>query len=224
VPKLRKEKTDEINKLIDEGYTNTEIHEKTGVSAGPIRKQRELREPKDESTEARTEIGSGLSTESLTKIGYMQGMYGAKTQDETIEKIFNDILALTQLKYRFDNDVKKTPGQVLSTVVKTEDNKDKSLKNIFGAKNSNFHQMLLFSAWEIDPAVNALYSLIPHEEHGTIFDFMQQAVIGSFKEIGYKIEYYWNEELDQKQSIITTPNGLKIKFPEGDITSVRAHR
>ena len=91
MPKLRKEKRDEVINLIEKGYTSVEIHEKTIVSPGTIRKIRKAITPKEEQKEMVKPI-SGLSPDSLTKIGYMQGMYGAKSPDETIEKIFEEII------------------------------------------------------------------------------------------------------------------------------------
>ena len=211
MPKLRKEKIDEIKKMIDKGYTNTEIHEKTGVSVGVIRRIRKEMTPEEEPTVTIKTV-SGLSSDSLTKIGYMQGMYGAKNPDEAIEQIYEDVQVLMQLKYRFDKDVKKTPGEVLSAVVEEKDMKMDAYDNLMKAKNSTFHQMCLFKIWEIDNAVKAFFDMygVAYE---SIFQFMQDAVIGSFKEHGHKIEYYTYDLLGEEMPIITTPNGIKIKFP-----------
>lgn len=108
MPKMRKEKRDKIIKLIDEGFTNVEINEKTGVTSRTISGIRKQLEAEKEPTELPQESTStGLSSESMIKIGHLQAMYGAKSPDETVEKLFEDLRVLNQLKFRFDNDVKK---------------------------------------------------------------------------------------------------------------------
>ena len=201
--------------MIDEGYTNTEIKEEKRVSFGVIRRIRKEMTPEEEPKIANKMV-SALSSDSLTKIGYMQGMYGAKTPDEAIDKIYEDVRVLMQLKYRFDKDVKKTPGEVLSTVVAEKDMKLAGYDNLMKAKNSTFHQMCLFKIWGIDNAVKAFFDMYG-VAYDSIFQFMQDAVIGPFKEHGYKIEYYTYDLLGEEMPIITTPSGIKIKFPEGEI-------
>lgn len=215
MPKMRKEKRDTIIKLIAEGYTNIEISEKTGVTSRTIGGIRKQMEAEREATESPQEAASaGLSSESMIKIGHLQAMYGAKSPDEAIEKIFEDLRVLNRLKFRFDNDVNKTPSQVLSKIVENNDNKIASYDNIFTPKISFFHQMIVFNVWGIDPAVKAFHEMVtPPGSNDTLLQFMENAVIGSYNKIGFKVEYYWNEVLEQNMPIITTPEGVVLKFP-----------
>ena len=191
VPKMRKEKRDEVVKLILEGYANVEIKEKTGVSSRTISKIRKEIDAENAPTEPLQEsAGTVLSSESISKLGHLQAMYGAQSPDETIEIIFEDLRSLFQLKYRFDNDVDKTPSEVLSNVVETNDDKIKAFDNIINAKNDNFQQRLVFRAWELDPKVNDLFEvLIRPESKMTLLKFMETAVLGAFEKIGFNLDY-----------------------------------
>ena len=61
MPKLRKEKEDEIIKLLKEGYTIAEVMEKTGTSRGPVsRINKEIKAEEELSESPIQSIGSGL--------------------------------------------------------------------------------------------------------------------------------------------------------------------
>ena len=155
-----------------------------------------------------------LSKESMKKIGYMQGMYGADSHNETIDKIYEDIKTLMQLKYRFDNDVKKTLHEVFSKIIEEKNRKIQTYDNIMKPNISFFHQMICFNIWGIDPAVKAFYDLFADPDlYPTLLKFMEDVVIGSFTARGWKVDYYFDELFEGNQAILTDPKGRVFKFP-----------
>jgi hypothetical protein len=213
VPKLRKDKRDEVIKLLNEGYIKSEIHEKTGVSRGTISKiEKEINIEKKLNKSSTKTTGYELSQESLTKIGYMQGMYGAKTHDEAIATIYEDIRVLMKLKYKYDDNPEKKLSQVFKETLLDFDSGD-FLSKVNKARGSFFHQMIVLILLGIDPAVKAFYDITRPPDTHTVLEFMERAVIGSFENKGWNVRYYWNEILKEKMPIITDPFGREFKFP-----------
>ena len=213
MPKLRKEKVDEIKKLLEEGYTITEVMEKTHVSRNPVTNiAKELKAERE--TVPQKQTSTTLNNESMKKIGFMQGIYGADSLDDVIDKIYEDVKLLTQLKFRFDNDVNKTLSDVFGKEIEKKDVKIAAFENIMKPNISFFHQMLCFNLWGIDPAVKAFYDLFGDPvEYPTLLKFMEKAVIGSFTEHGWKVDYYWNKLLECNMPILTDPKGRVFQFP-----------
>jgi len=120
---MKKEKIDEIEKLIVEGYTNVEVAKKTRTSVGTISKiSQNLKKGKD-SVEEKIKPQSSpsftfnLTSEQLKKLGAIQASLGCGTLDETIDLLYSDVPKLMAYKFKASFDFHGTPSEVFGEVL-----------------------------------------------------------------------------------------------------------
>jgi hypothetical protein len=213
LPKLSKEKHDEVISYLKKGYTIGETAQKTGTSRSFVSKINTSINEEKEIVEKTTEKDT-LSKESMQILFRIMGVYGHSSLDETIKQLGEDFRVISQAKYEFDLDHSKTISDVFVQVVNDSKSNKKSLNNVLRARDNNYHQRLLFHAWNVDPAVPVIYDMASSFGfEGTLFDFLTKTVVESFKEKGWTIEYYYNAELGSQQPILIDPSGYKLKFP-----------
>jgi len=126
MPKMKKEKSDEIVRLLNEGYTNVEIAKKTHISEGTVSRLRgRLKKSNDGvakvevKSESSASINVLLSGESLKKLGAIQVVLGCNTLDEAVDLLHSDVPKMMSYKFKAYPDFHGTPGDVFKEVVET---------------------------------------------------------------------------------------------------------
>lgn len=97
MPKLRKEKIDEIRRLGAEGYTNTEIAERLGVSRGTARK---YRVGADSPLILNDTDGLPVSSDLMKRLYDLQGILGSSSVADAVEQAYRD--EVTAAKFRLN--------------------------------------------------------------------------------------------------------------------------
>ena len=124
MPKLTKEKSDEIARLLGEGYTNLEVSKKTHVSEGTVSRIKgrlkngggQVAKP-EVSSESSAPFGSLLSRESLNKLGAIQVVLGCGTLDEAVDLLHRDVPKLMAYKFKAALDFHGTPAEVFDELL-----------------------------------------------------------------------------------------------------------
>ena len=126
MPKMKKEKSDEIVRLLNEGYTNVEIAKKTHISEGTVSRLRgRLKKSNDGvakvevKSESSASINVLLSGESLKKLGAIQVVLGCNTLDEAVDLLHSDVPKMMSYKFKAYPDFHGTPVDVFKEVVET---------------------------------------------------------------------------------------------------------
>jgi hypothetical protein len=120
MPKMRKEDTERIRKLIGEGLTNVEIHEQTGASESYIGKlKKEMNNGEVHSSPSIIH----LSEKSQRNLILMQTAMGSKDVDSAIDKMYSDFLLINSKKIRFDPNNTMSVGEVFVKVVEELDSR-----------------------------------------------------------------------------------------------------
>lgn len=212
VPKLSKNKRDAIVDLIKQGYTHKEIAEKVGVSRNTVGK---IKKEMNKEVISHKIDPNTLSTKSIAKLSNIQGLVGSKSLDETVEIIYDDYTTIMPLKYEFDLDFTKTPSEVFKEIVERYKFNKKSLNNILRGKGNTWIQTLVLKSWGMSWSVKALYDIICaiKDFQGSILDFMEKSVIGSFEQLGWQIETYYSSDYEDYYPIITSPSGIRTVYP-----------
>jgi hypothetical protein len=210
VPKIGKEKREEIINILNQGYNIKETAEKTGTSRNYVSKiKKELKQKEKLITEAKVE--AFISSESRQILNNLMGLLGTPNLDETIKQLDRDVRVIMPIKYEFDHDFKQSISEVFKYIYNEyKENKVKN-DNIMTAQNNNWIQGLILRIWMVEEAVFAFYKISGFD--GTIIDMMSTAVINSFTNLGWKVKYYFNEVLEKNQPILITPDGIEMKFP-----------
>lgn len=213
MPKIGKEKREEVINFLKQGYTIKETVEKTGTSRNYVGKIKKELKQKEKST-VEPKGGSLISNESIQTLYNIQGLYGISSLDETIKQLEKDVRVIMPIKYEFDHDYTTTIGDVFKTIY----DRYKGIKiitdDIFSAKNDDTTQRVVLDLWKVDPAVFAFHDISYGAGfEGTITDMMSNAVLHSYTSLGWQIKYYFNETLGKKMPILITPNGKELKIP-----------
>src|SRR4030042_3155337 len=120
MPKMKKEKLDEIATLIEEGYTNGEIAKKAGVSAGTVSRIRG-RMGKSEVKKAEgtvpTPLAVPMSKESIDKLYAIQGLLNCAPLDDAVDMLHKDLPKIMAYKFRANLDFPGTPAEVFTEAV-----------------------------------------------------------------------------------------------------------
>ena len=127
MPIPRKEKKDEVKKLIEEGYNNVEIAEKTGLSKGTVSKWRtELSRNQIEETQSDVKGGGPsvgylpVSGDSLKKLHDLQGLFGHSTLDDTIDMLHKEMPRIMAQAFRVNMDFHGGPGEAFEMLAERE--------------------------------------------------------------------------------------------------------
>lgn len=217
LPKLRKEKRDEIIQYINEGLSDIEIHEKTGRARSTIAGIRKELSPEtvgDTVTEETRSPDKYLSSEAIRKIGVMTGMYGAGDPNEAIDMVFEDVKVLMKLKYKHSDDIDKSLREVFSEVSASRIDAKRVVDRVLDLSD-DFRQFQILRVWGMDWAVLAFYNIAKtlFKMEVSLMGFLNKAVIESFKEYGHGVEYYWNEDFKEYLPILISPTGGRLKWP-----------
>jgi len=214
LPKLHKEKRDEVIKLLKQGYTIAEVVEKTGISRNTVSKINKSIMQEDENKKQEPTESYAFSAESMKKLQNIQGLYGYKTLDETVNQIYEDVINIMPLKYEYDLVFTKTISEVFRKISEDYKANKKKLDNIINAKKDDWIQRLVLKIWGVDSAVLAFHDISSDLGFkGTIIEFMANAVIGSFEEKGWKIKHYHNTDIGENSPILVDPMGNELKYP-----------
>jgi hypothetical protein len=145
----------------------------------------------------------------------IQSLLGAKSLDETVETIFEDYTTIMPLKYEYDLDFTKTPSEVFKEIVERYKKNETQINNILKGKGNTWIQTLVLKSWGMSWTVKALYDVACAVSNfqGSILDFMEQSVIGSFEHRGWKIKTYYHSDYEDYYPIITNPSGNRMVFP-----------
>ncbi len=120
MPKMKKEKLDEIAALLGEGYTNGEIANKAGVSAGTVSRIRGRMGTggvKNAEGTVPTPLAIPMSRESIDKLYAIQGLLSCATLDDAVDILYKDLPKIMAYKFRANLDFHGTPAEVFTEAV-----------------------------------------------------------------------------------------------------------
>ncbi len=208
---MRKEETDKIRKLINEGLTNVEIHEQTGASDGYISKL------KKEMNQGGVDVSPSiiqLSEKSQRYLLLMQTAMGLKDTNAAVEKFYNDFLLINSKKIRFDPNNEKSIGEVFLDVVKKYDERPDMGELLERVRDNDFHRHVMLANLGIDELTFFLYNYsLGGRFRGTIIDYFNEAVKQDYIALGWSFSEYYNSKLNEYHTKIILPSRDEILLP-----------
>jgi transcriptional regulator with XRE-family HTH domain len=176
MPKFGKEKRDLIFDLIEKDYTNVEIAERVGVSAGTVSRYRKNAPKK----EGKSDPEIGLSDKSMNKLYNLQGMLGKNSLNEAIDEIYKYSVEIMKKKFDYDPESEKTPSDIFEYVTKQE----REYSRLKKGKRESLTQREILKCLGMDEITFNYYEFEKQDGYvGTLVDFMTEYTIRYFNEV-----------------------------------------
>ena len=219
MPKLTKERSDEIARLLGEGYANLEVAKKAHVSEGTVsRIKSRLKKGGGQvvksgvSSESSAALGSLLSRESLNKLGAIQVVLGCSTLDEAVDLLHRDVPKLMAYKFKASLDFHGTPAEVFDEVLEAL----RAFNDATDPLKINLEsQARVLSMMGMSWYVKGLYNVDKGSE--TLVQFMERAVLDSYARRG------WVFKKKSKREVLEIDPTLEPVM-KGDLVSVFSPR
>jgi hypothetical protein len=180
VPRLAKKTYDKIQEMIRAGYTNKEIVEEVGVSAGTVSRQRKLYEKERSESAVEPDLKVPLSAKSIGKLYKIQGMLGVESLDMAVDKIFTDYVMIMKEKFEYDSSFEKTPGEVFVDIKAAA----REYYRIKRGNNDIDVQLEILRDFGLDEGVIDFYGIEKDDGYrGTLIEFIGENIMEYYTKI-----------------------------------------
>jgi len=214
MPKMKKEKSDEILKLLDEGYTNVEIARKAHVSEGTVSRIRSrLKKDEKKNNEGAKKIeiplvSVPLSMDALKKLGAIQTVLGCNTLDEAINLLYSDVPKIMAFKFKATLNFHGTPSEVFREVLEMS----RMLSDATNPQNVNSElQAEILAKMGMTWFPKGLYDL--EGENETLVQFIERSLLESYEEKG------WTFNKKTRRQVINMDPFIEDEI-DGDLVSI----
>jgi hypothetical protein len=175
---LAKKTYDKIQELIGKGYTNKEIAEEAGVSAGTVSRQRKLYEKERSESTVEPDLKGPLSAKSIDKLYKIQGMLGVESLDMAVDQIFADYVLIMREKFEYDSGFDKTPGEVFNDLKEAAREHNRIMKGM----NDLDVQIEILRGFGLDELVVKYYHLNREDGYrGSLIDYIGENALEQIK-------------------------------------------